>query len=94
MSLVAGGVGLVAGIAALVQFFASLLYVRRLAPRLPSPAIAERAKTYMWLLPLIFIGGSCIVIGPIVALVMYLVLLNDVRLLVEHARREQDRLPA
>lgn len=69
----------------IVSFFASLLYVRWLAKRLPSPVIVERANQYLWLLPLIFILGFCVVmLGPLIATIIYLVLLNDVR---AHLRR-------
>lgn len=80
MELVAGGVSIVNAVAGIVQFFASMLYVRWLAPRIPSMTIENRAKLYMWLLPVIYVVGVCVVVGPIVATVMYFLLLNLVRI--------------
>jgi hypothetical protein len=71
---------MVGGIAWLVQFFASLLYIRWLAHRLPNPRIVSLSTTYLWLLPLIYILGFCVLfIGPLVATILYLLVLNDVR---------------
>ncbi|TVQ52847.1 MAG: hypothetical protein EA377_09315 [Phycisphaerales bacterium] len=73
LGFVAGGLILVAW---LVQFFASLLYVQWIAKRVPSQKIRQRAEIYMWLLPLICVVGLCVIfIGPIIAMVMYFVLL-------------------
>ena len=75
----------------IVQFFASLLYIMWLAPRIPSPAIRKRARMYLWLLPVVFIGGCVLLfLGPIVATVLYFLLLNSVRLALRTIREEQD----
>lgn len=64
----------------LVQVFASLLYVQWLANRLPNQKIAYLAGTYLWLLPLVYVLGFCVFfIGPLVATILYFILLNDVR---------------
>jgi len=81
-------------IAWLVSFFASLLYVRWLARRLPNHAIQERATQYLWLLPIVFIVGMCILIGPLVATVMYLVLLYDVAVNLRIIMRRQREVEA
>ena len=75
--------------AGLVQFFASMMYVRWLGPRIPDRSITEKAAEYMWLLPLIYVLGACIVIGPFVAVIMYYVLLNKVRVKVSEIRARQ-----
>ena len=73
-------VGLIGGAAWTVQFFASMYYLRWLAPRIPSTHIDKRAQLYIWLLPVIFVTGFCVLgIGPLVATIMYFLLLNDVR---------------
>jgi hypothetical protein len=78
--LLSAGAALVIGIAGVVQFFASVLYVRWLAPRIPDVALYEKARKYLWLLPLIYILGMiCLGLGPLIALVMYLLMLNSVR---------------
>lgn len=80
------GVGLlmmVVGLAALVvfavQYFASMLYVKWLALRIPNERVHKRAKTMMWLGPVLYVPGSCILIGPLIALVLYWNMLEWVR---------------
>jgi len=67
-------------IAGIVKFFAAMLYIRWLAPRLPSRAIDKKARQYMWLIPLLVLVTPCtIYISLLVALVLYLLLLNELR---------------
>ena len=73
------GVGLVSLIAWGVQFFAAMLYIRWLARRVPDYKLEADAKRFMWLGPVLYIPGSCILVGPLIALVMYLVMLNTLR---------------
>jgi len=59
------------GVAA-VKFFASMLYVRWLAPRLPNTKVYRRAKTLMWLGPVLMTFGWLLVgLGPLIALILY-----------------------
>ncbi|MBT8484759.1 MAG: hypothetical protein KJO43_04205 [Phycisphaerae bacterium] len=85
------GLETIHGLTFITQFFASLLYIMWLAPRIPSPKMRETAKRYLWLLPLLFIPG-CVVLflGPIVAIVMYFLLLNRVRTALRTTRAQQD----
>lgn len=78
-SIVSMGVNLLTTVAWGVGYFASMLYLRWLCPRVPDWRAHRFAKTMMWLGPLIYIVGSCLVIGPLVAMVLYVVLLNWVR---------------
>jgi hypothetical protein len=79
--LAEAGAALVVGAAGVAQFFASVLYVRWLAPRIPDLALYEKAQKYLWLLPLIYIlGAICFGLGPLIATVMYLLMLNTVRI--------------
>jgi len=64
-------------VGAVAQLAASMLYIRWLAPRIPSPAIAARAALYVWLLPLIYAVLLPIQIGPAAAAIMSLLVLND-----------------
>lgn len=73
-------IGVLVWLVSLAQYFAALFYIRWLAPRLPSAAIKSRAELYMWLLPVIYLVGSCLVVGPLVAMIMYFLLINKVRL--------------
>ncbi|MHC4079970.1 MAG: hypothetical protein ACYS15_02715 [Planctomycetota bacterium] len=73
-----------------VKFLASMLYVRWLAPRLPSPRVDRRAKLLMWLGPLLVIVGVVFCgIGPLIALVLYWFLLNWVRMDIKRIREQQ-----
>ncbi len=62
-------------IAWLVLFFGFVSYIRLLAPRLPDQQLTTLATTWLWLLPVIYIFGMCFMIGPIVAMALYLMLL-------------------
>ena len=55
-----------------IWFFASMLYLRWLAPRIPNAKAYRRSKTLMWLGPLLStVGALCIFIGPLIALALY-----------------------
>lgn len=55
-----------------VQFFASMIYLRWIARRVPDRTVHERARRFMWLGPLLMtVGILCVGIGPIIAIVMY-----------------------
>lgn len=85
LGLIGGFIGLIAWLA---QVFASLLYVQWLAKRLPDRRIAHRARIYLWLLPLVYVIGFCVfLLGPLVAMVLYFILLNDVRVRLGAVRR-------
>lgn len=91
LEYVTGGINFLAGIAGIVQFFASMMYIRWLGPRLPDPDITTTANRYMWLLPLIFFVGLCVLIGPLIATLMYYLLLNRVRLQLKSIIERQAR---
>lgn len=65
--------------ASCIQFFAVIIYCRRLSRRIPSRMLADQAATNLWLLPLIAVAGLLLVVGPVVAWVLYLVFLNSLR---------------
>lgn len=75
-----------------VLFFASMKYVRWLAPRLPDPWVDQRAKLLMWLGPLLYIFGCGI--GGIVALVLYWNLIERTRSHLAAIRARQTMEPA
>lgn len=97
IALAVAGLGLIAFAATVAQFFAAMLYIRWMGPRIPDEVVTSRAQLYMWLLPVILVAGSCVVVGPIVAWVMYLLLLNririDIRDVRERVRLNQGRPP-
>jgi len=75
--------GLVLGLTNLVVyalwFFASMLYLRWLAPRIPSRRVHDWSKTFIWLGPvLMIVGAPCFMLGPLAAYVCYWVMLYRV----------------
>ena len=75
--LLLGFAGLVAWA---VQFFATMRYMRWLAGRVPDAAMQKRTETYMWLLPVLSIVGIILVgLGPLIALILYWNLLDQLR---------------
>jgi len=89
LSLVTGVISLVAWV---TMFIAAMLYLKGLAARIPDDVVATRAQTYTWLLPLIYVLGSCIVVGPIAAMIMYALLINRVRVDLNRVLWEQSQL--
>ncbi len=74
------GIALLNMVAAAVSYFAQMIYIRWLAPRLPDVKVFDRAKLLMWLGPLLYtVGALCVGIGPLVALVLYWNMLDLVR---------------
>ncbi len=61
-------------------FFAVMLYVKWLAMRVPDAEMMDRTKMYMWLLPLLAIPGCVLCfLGPIAAMILYIILFDQVR---------------
>lgn len=68
----AGAVGILSLGVGAVKFFASMLYVRWLAPRLPNTKVYKRARMLMWLGPILMTFGILLIgLGPLIALIMY-----------------------
>lgn len=72
-------VGLVSFAAWVVQFLGVMNYTAWVGGRVPDEFVVRRAKMYRWLLPVIYVVGAIVVIGPLIALVMYWNLLDRVR---------------
>lgn len=90
MTIVAGVFGFVWFVLMAVRFFASMQYLRWLAPRIPNRKLFNRAGTMQWLGPILCtVGAFCLFIGPIVALIMYYNMLEWLRLDLKRIRREQ-----
>lgn len=62
------------------QFFAVMVYARVLSRRLPDRHILRRISIYLWLLPILSTVGTLLVVGPLVAMVLYWNLLNRLRI--------------
>ena len=57
-----------------------MLYIEWLARRIPDEKMARQARRYAWLLPVIYIFlACCFGLGPLIALVLYVVLLFQLR---------------
>ncbi len=87
--MVAAAVGLIGTVVWAVSFFASMFYLRWLCPRIPNFKAHQRAKTLMWLGPVLFVFGSCVLIGPLIALVLYWNMLDWIRRDLKRIRAEQ-----
>jgi hypothetical protein len=95
VAVTSGAISLIGTIAGAVMFFATMLYVRWLAQRIPDEDMVEKTRTYMWLLPLLYtVGALCVGIGPLVAWVLYLILLWKLQRLVGLAREQSLTLSA
>ncbi len=77
-------VTLVDGATLAFMFIASMLYVQRVAGRLPDEHVARRARLLMWLGPVLYVFGCGI--GTLVALLLYWDMLNRVRLDISRIR--------
>lgn len=74
------GIGLVGTAAWITQFFAAMLYLQWLARRVPDDKLHADTKRFMWLGPLLYVVGCVLLgLGPIVALVLYLLMLFTLR---------------
>lgn len=78
-------IGLLNMVSWLVQFIGVLRYTRWLATRIPDQWVLTRTKRYQWLLPVISIVGAVVLLlGPLIALVLYWNLLDRMRKHVRH----------
>ncbi|HEX2836997.1 MAG TPA: hypothetical protein VHN77_02595 [Phycisphaerales bacterium] len=63
-----------------VAFFGVMLYARWLAMRVPDGELLGRTKTFMWLLPVLFVPGAALCCtGPLVAFILYIIFMDGVR---------------
>ena len=61
------------------QVFYVLAHAKWLSRRIPSCLLEGQAETYAWVLPLVAVAGLLVLVGPVVAWVLYLVYLNALR---------------
>lgn len=77
-----------------LQFFAMMRYVRWLAARVPDAGMVERTRVYIWLLPVLtVVGALCMGLGPLVAMVLYFVMLWNLRTLLVECRETARLVP-
>ena len=71
-----------------VQFFAAMLYIPWIAGRIPDRGIISQTRVYIWLLPLLYtVGRLLICLGPLAALIIYIILMFMLRARVAAVRR-------
>lgn len=82
--------GFASMIAWVVWFFAAMLYLQHLGPRIPDQRVTKRARTLMWAGPLLYTVGLVLLgLGPLIALILYYNLLDWVRKDLKAIRAEQ-----
>ncbi len=79
IALVIGALGIASAVAWIIQYFAVMRYTRWLASRVPDRWIVKRTKVYMWLLPVLSTVGTLVIVGPLIALILYWNLLDRLR---------------
>jgi hypothetical protein len=83
-----GGFSLLNLAAMATWFFASMLYIKWLAGRVPSQRSIDRAKLMMWLGPVLStVGALACGTGPIAAMVLYYIQLEWMRLDIKRIRQ-------
>jgi hypothetical protein len=95
-ALVVAGValGVVVIVAWAAFYFLSMKYFSWIASRIPNQPLVEFASRMRWLGPVLFVvGAPCIMLGPLAALILYLVLVRRLMRQVQAVeRRQQDEL--
>jgi hypothetical protein len=87
LGIAVGASGAMGGIGALGLFFAGVWYIGFVALRAEHPRLAVDARRSLWLIPLVAVAGSCVLVGPVVAFVMYVWLLDQTRQTVARAHK-------
>ena len=78
------------GLASQVLWFvASMLYLKWLGARLPDARVVKRAGLLVWLGPVLSTVGVLVLVGPLIALILYYNLLDWVRKDIRAIRAEQ-----
>jgi hypothetical protein len=92
MTVVVGRVaGLLSTLVGVAGYVVQMLYVGWLGQRIPDQDIHRRGKRNAWLVPLLGTVGMIIIIGPLIALIMYWNLVDALRKRLKQLRANQDR---
>lgn len=84
-------VGLLSTLISVAGYVVQMLYVAWLGQRIPDQDIHRRGKRNAWLVPLLATVGMVIIIGPLIALIIYWNLVDALRKQLKHLRENQDR---
>ncbi len=87
-----GGLGLLSALVGVAGYVMQMLYVAWLGQRIPDQDIHRRGKRNAWLVPVLATVGVIIIIGPLIALVLYWNLVDALRKQLKHLRENQERL--
>lgn len=63
-----------------IMLFCMIIYTRNLARRIPNPVLVRQCGLYAWMFPLFIFPGAMLAIGPFIAFVLFLFMLDAVRL--------------
>ncbi|MBN8598728.1 MAG: hypothetical protein J0L78_13740 [Planctomycetes bacterium] len=85
---IAGAAQIVNLLVWVLQYYASMAYLRWLAERIPSERVYKRAKLLLWLGPILLLF-FCFVIPPLIAVVLYYNMLSWIRTELNAIRSEQ-----
>lgn len=88
MKFLTRGVQIISFLVCIVQYYASMVYLRWLAERIPSERVFKRAKLLLWLGPILLLF-FCFVIPPLIAVVLYYNMLSWIRTELKAIRSEQ-----
>jgi hypothetical protein len=93
----AGAAGVVGIVGIVLVHFGSMTRVIQLAAALPDEPFSRQARTYRWLLPVIALLGALVMVGPLVAVVIYVLIMNKLRVglnrvMEAQAQQSMDRL--
>jgi hypothetical protein len=92
LAIISSAAEIVSTAAWVVSFFASMIYIRWLAKRIPDEHVDGAAKRLMWLGPLlIVVGAFCLMLGPLVAFILYIMLIFRLQQSILAVQAEQAR---
>jgi hypothetical protein len=60
-------------------FFAAMQYTSWLATRIPDANLVKRSKLFLWLLPVLMVPLVCTCVGPLAAVILYIIHLDAFR---------------
>jgi hypothetical protein len=86
--------GLVNIVVMIGWFIATTLYIKWLGVRLANARLVNRAKNFLWLGPLLMTVGMLVIIGPLIALVLYWRMLDWIRKDLKNIRADQAHVAA
>ncbi|UCD75867.1 MAG: hypothetical protein JSV91_02900 [Phycisphaerales bacterium] len=90
LALLAIAFAVIAMLAWAISFFASMIYIRWIGRRIPSQRVVDNAGRLMWLGPLLVtVGALCMGLGPLVAFILYIILIYYVRQEIGEVKNKQ-----